>query len=98
MRDAFPPRDIACAQDPKVNYERIDELERLARATFPEAGTVVGRMYDGCPVVEVYTNGRASVLTREQVLASREIRRLAEQGAVVAEHLASWNAVVEVMV
>lgn len=69
MRDVFPPRTAMCAPfDPQVPYPRMAELHELACATFPEASFVASRWYDGQPIVEVYANGGARVLTRAQVL------------------------------
>ena len=73
MRDAFPTRTATCTpQDPQVPYARLDELAELARVTYADASAVRPLYYDGQPLVEVYANGRAQVLTRKHVLAQRE--------------------------
>lgn len=54
------------------DYARITELEKLARDTYADAHSVNGIFYDGQPLVEVWTGNRASVFTREHVLAQHE--------------------------
>lgn len=97
MRDVFPPRDVLCELDPKVSYAGLAEIEQLAGAAFPNASAIVPRVYDGQPIAEVYTNGSARVLSREQLRAVLEVQRLALQGESVREHLAAANCVLEVI-